>query len=178
MGILQLSPVSLLTGTTSFCLLQFSLHPTCLYVYPSVWWKCTFKVDPTAMNPVFNHVHMCYLHLRFSFGHSVTLWSLETRACGHEVICGPTLSLMDSLCMWQRWFTRGPGRRCERKCFIPVEGKNSNKAAASSYPLTFYGVNSLLWVKNTKWLDRIRDSGLTKVRLSSTEINTECADNN
>lgn len=123
MGILQLSPVSLLTGKTRFCLLQFSLHPTCLYVCPSVWWKCMFKVDPITMNPVFNHVHMCYLHLRFSFGHSVTLWSLETRACGHEVICGPTLSLMDSLCMWQRWFTRGPGRRCERKCFIPVEGK-------------------------------------------------------
>lgn len=79
MGILQLSPVSLLTSTTSFCLLQFSLHPTCLYVYPSVWWKCTFKVNPTTMNPVLNHVHMCYLHLRYP----LKSWNQSLWAWGH-----------------------------------------------------------------------------------------------
>lgn len=89
-----------------------------------------------------NHAHMCYLHLDFSGSNSpLKSWNQSLYAWCHP---WTVAEQQWPLCMWQRWFTRRADGMCERQRSLPVEWeKKCNKAAASSRPLGFYGVNSL-----------------------------------
>lgn len=89
--------------------------------------------------------------------HNITLWMLETRDCGDDVICRPTLSMTDSVHTWQQWFTEETGRSLRRKWFIPVGSTIKIQQGCSEFTSTYVSWEFIACQKS-KWLDSICDS--------------------
>lgn len=139
---------------------QYNLHP----IFP--YSRCFLFSD--SRNKLMNQGHICYLHRLWCFTfsqrsqhHSLKAWN--RRLWVGYVICRPTLSMRDSVDIWQQWFTEGMGGDLEGKVHIC---RQYNKIQQGYVEFTatevalhehFYEVNSSLYVKKSKWVDRICD---------------------